>query len=67
MSLRSYVPQFVTICRKLALYILKHQHKMFPAIDRTDFLSDEEKQQLKALCQQIVALSGTFDKMNNRF
>jgi hypothetical protein len=65
--LRNYMPTFVSTCKKLAVYIAEHEHKMLDALENADFVSAEEKQQIRELFKQLKDMSALFHRLDDKF
>jgi hypothetical protein len=61
------MPTFVRLCKKLAVYITEHEHPMLVALEKTDEVSEEEKQQVRDLFNQLKSMSVIFQKLHNKF
>ena len=64
---KTYMPTFVNLCRKLSVYITEHEHIMLKALETTEHISEEEKQQVRDLFKQIKGMSVIFNKLYNKF
>ncbi len=64
---RNYMPTFISLCRKLSVYVAEHDYKMLVALDQTEQVSEEEKQQIRDLFKQLKNMSHIFQKLDNTF
>jgi hypothetical protein len=63
----NYMPTFIRLCRKLSVYVAEHDHHMLVALEKSEHISEEEKQQVRDLFKQLKNMSAIFQKLHNKF
>jgi len=64
---KNYMSTFISLCKKLSVYVTQHEHIMLGALAETKYASDEEKQQVRELFKQLKDMSVIFHKLDNKF
>lgn len=64
---KSFIPHFIWLCRKLSVYIIKHEHIMLKSLEGTEFITEVEKQELVGFFQEVKRMSPIFNKLYNKF
>jgi hypothetical protein len=64
---KNYMPTLIRLCKKLSVYVTQHKHIMLKALENSEYASEEEKQEVRALFKQLKDMSLIFHKLDNRF
>lgn len=64
MGIKTYLPQFASTMHYLAKYIFDHRTTLYKTIDADPRISDEEKQKIKEIADQIVASHETIRQLH---